>query len=76
MQASVHEAKTHFTRLVARVLAGEDVVVAKNGKPLVRITAFSTHKGERKPGLSTGSATVSEGFDESLSPEILQEFEK
>lgn len=71
----MHEAKTHFSRLVARVLAGEEVIVAKNGDPLVRIVAIAAPDGKRTPGLSRGLIDVHDDFDEPLPNKVLDEFE-
>ncbi len=75
MQVNIHEAKTHFSRLVSKVLSGEEVIVAKNGTPLVRITAISAPNGLRTPGLSKGAADIAVDFDEPLPDEVLREFE-
>ncbi len=48
---NIHEAKTHFSKLLARVLRGEEVVIAKAGKPVARLLPFSvTETAPRKPG--------------------------
>lgn len=75
MQVNVHEAKTHFSRLIARALAGEEVIVAKNGRPLVRLSAIAAPEGERTPGLSMGAATIHDDFDDPLPDDVLQGFE-
>ena len=75
MQVNVHEAKTHFSKLIARALAGEEVIIAKNGTPLVRLTSVNAPAGRRKPGLSKGSAHIADDFDAALPDEILREFE-
>jgi len=75
MQVNMHEAKTHFSRLVTKALAGEEVIVAKNGNPLVRISAISAPEGVRTPGLSKGAAKVAEDFNDPLPDSILNDFE-
>jgi prevent-host-death family protein len=51
---NIHEAKTHLSRLVEEALAGEDIVIARAGKPLVRLVAVSATTGPRKLGALAG----------------------
>ena len=69
---NVHDAKTHLSRLLDRVAQGEEVIIAKSGRPvakLVRVTAEP-----RKPGRLKGRIRVSPDFDEPLPDEILAAF--
>ena len=75
MQVNMHEAKTQFSRLVDRALAGEEVIIAKNGKPIVTLTPLQSTTSSRLPGLSRGKGTIADDFDAPLNPEILREFE-
>jgi prevent-host-death family protein len=75
MQVNIHEAKTHFSQLVERALAGEQVIIAKNGKPVVSLAPLQSTSSSRVPGLSRGKGTISEDFDAPLDPETLKEFE-
>ena len=54
MQVNMYEAKTQFSRLVAKALAGEEVIIAENGKPVVRLTSIVAPQGTRTPGVSPG----------------------
>ena len=54
MQINIHEAKTHFSQIVDRALAGEEVIIAKNGKPLLTLQPIAGKKSHRTPGLSLG----------------------
>ena len=65
---NVHEAKTHLSRLLERVEAGEAVVIARAGKPVARLVPVS-ERAPRKPGLAKGRLT--EAFFEPLPPEEL-----
>ncbi len=48
---NVHEAKTHFSRLIERAYAGEDIIVAKAGKPMVRLVRVEdVPRVKRTPG--------------------------
>jgi prevent-host-death family protein len=69
---NVHEAKTHFSRLVERVHAGEEVVIAKNGKPYARLCPLA-EPPPRRPGLLAGE--VGEAFFDPLPPEELEAWE-
>jgi len=72
---NVHEAKTQFSRLLARVCAGEEVVIAKSGKPLARLVPFEHEIKRRAAGLDRGSFRVPEDFDVPLPPEVMEAFE-
>lgn len=60
----IHEAKTHFSKLVKQVQAGDEVVVESYGKPVVRIVGLEPVAGPRKPGLLAGRIAIKPGFDE------------
>jgi prevent-host-death family protein len=72
---NVHEAKTHFSKLLARVSSGEEIVIAKAGKPVARLVPLAGNLARRAPGSAAGIIHVSDDFDAPL-PEALQvEFE-
>jgi prevent-host-death family protein len=71
---NIHAAKTHLSRLVDEVAAGEEIVIAKAGKPLARLVPFATHREPRRPGLMKGKLWIAEDFDEPLPEEILAAF--
>jgi prevent-host-death family protein len=60
---NIHEAKTHLSRLVERVEAGEEVVIARAGRPVARLVAFKPRTEPRRPGLWRGRVTVAPDFD-------------
>lgn len=69
---NLHEAKTHLSELVGAAAAGEEIVIAKAGKPLARLVPLE--KAEpRRPGLAKGRVT--EAFFEPLSEEELASWE-
>jgi prevent-host-death family protein len=72
---NVHQAKTHFSRLLNRVMAGEEIVIAKAGTPVARLVPISKLP-PRKPGSAKGLITVPPDFDEPLPDEILDAFEQ
>jgi prevent-host-death family protein len=47
---NIHEAKTQFSKLLKRVQLGEEIIIAKAGKPLTRLVPFAAHPLVRKPG--------------------------
>ena len=68
---NMHEAKTQLSKLVARAEAGEDVVIARDGRPAVRLTPVKagTTSGQRLLGAWKGRIWVSDDFDEPM-PEL------
>jgi prevent-host-death family protein len=60
----IYEAKTHFSKLVRRAAAGEEVVIASAGNPVAKLVAYSTLSAARKPGLLAGQIKIQPGFDE------------
>ena len=73
---NIHEAKTHLSRLVEQALGGEDVIIMRSGRALVRLTLIEGAPTPRKLGTAQGDFVVPADFDEPLPPEILAEFEK
>lgn len=63
---NVHEAKTHFSKLLERVLNGEEVIIAKSGKPVARILPVITNIAPRKPGVDKGKVVIRPDFDAPL----------
>ena len=62
---NIHEAKTNLSRLLARVEAGEEVVIARNGKPVARLERVQ-QRGLRQPGRWKGKIEIGESFFEPL----------
>ncbi|HTG58882.1 MAG TPA: type II toxin-antitoxin system prevent-host-death family antitoxin [Terriglobia bacterium] len=62
---NIHEAKTHLSRLVDEAAGGEPFIIAKAGKPLVKVTALDTPSGAqvRRLGFLAGQIAVPEDFD-------------
>lgn len=71
---NIHEAKTHLSRLLKRVEAGDEVVIAKAGKPIARLSPVTT-SGKRMLGLDKGRVFIADDFDAPLPEEILRDFE-
>jgi prevent-host-death family protein len=60
---NIHEAKTHLSKLVDQAAKGEPFVIAKAGKPLVRVTALDTPSAPRRVGFLVGEIAVPDDFD-------------
>ena len=73
---SIHEAKTHLSRLVEQAAAGEPFIIAKSGKPIVKVTAIDTptRAERRRIGFLQGEIDVPQDFDEMGRSEIEQMF--
>ena len=72
---NVHEAKTHLSRLLNRVAAGEEIVIAKGGKPFAVLVPLRGAAAQaRKPGSAKGRIVVREDFDAPLPDELLKGF--
>ncbi|MGY1761535.1 type II toxin-antitoxin system Phd/YefM family antitoxin [Geodermatophilus sp. SYSU D00779] len=61
---NVHEAKTHLSRLLEAVEAGEDVVIARAGKPIARLVPVTVRTEPRTPGAWRGQGWMANDFDE------------
>ena len=80
MQVNVHDAKTNLSKLLAKVEAGEEVVIARHGKPVARLVPAEDAKPERKPGRGTfgsmkGEFELDESFFDPLPEEELRLWE-
>ena len=75
---NIHEAKTHLSRLVEKAARGESFVIAKAGKPMVRVTALDTPVGEecQRIGFLKGRIVVPDDFDEMGREQITEMFEQ
>ena len=60
---NIHEAKTHFSRLVERVEAGEELVIARAGRPVARLVPIAARTEPRMPGLLKGELRLAEDWD-------------
>lgn len=72
---NIHEAKTHFSRLVDRVLQGEEVVIAKAGRPVARLVPLPPRVPRRTPGSARGLVEIGPEFDAPLPDEVRRGFE-
>jgi prevent-host-death family protein len=72
---NVHEAKTHLSRLLDRVAAGEEIVIARAGKPVARLVPYEPPKFERKPDVLRGQIWIADDFNDPLPDDIQRLFE-
>ena len=66
IQVNIHEAKTHLSKLLKRVMNGEEVVIAKAGQPVARLLPYQPQPVPRAPGNDTGKIIIGPDFDEPL----------
>ena len=72
---NLYEAKTHLSKLVERAASGEEIIIAKSGKPLARLTAVAETPGARKSGMWKGKAWIADDFNAPLPEDVLRGFE-
>ena len=71
---NIHEAKTHLSRLVERAASGEEIVIAKAGKPMAKLVPFEARRSRRILGQWKGKVWMADDFDD-LPQEIQVAFE-
>ena len=69
---NIHEAKTHLSRLLRRVMAGEEITICRAGVPVARLTPIRQRLSDRAPGSAQGLLRVETGFDEALPEDVLE----
>jgi prevent-host-death family protein len=75
-EVNVHEAKTHLSQLLARVEAGEEVLISRAGQPIARLVPARKVRGRRRPGRFVGKGRIADDFNAPLAPEVLAGFLK
>jgi prevent-host-death family protein len=75
-KVNIHEAKTHFSRLLAQVRKGEEIIISKSGKPVARLVPFEEKPVRRVPGSAKGGVIIFKDFDAPLPEPILKSFEQ
>jgi prevent-host-death family protein len=71
---NIHEAKTHLSKLIERVRRGEEIVIAKAGKPVARLVPERS-RAARQPGSAKGQIWIADDFDDPLPDDLLDMFE-
>jgi len=72
---TLYQAKTHLSRLVERAAAGEEIIIAKSGRPCARLVPLEDTRGLRVPGKGKGRWRLRRDFDAPLPPEVLRAWE-
>lgn len=70
MEVNIHEAKTHLSRLLERVALGEEVIIAKAGKPVAKLVPIAAARPKFQFGSSKGEFVVPDDFNDPLPKEI------
>ena len=73
-EVTVHQAKTHLSRLLRRVATGEEIVISRSGQPVARLVPVAPPI-DRRLGRDRGLVVIAPDFDDELSPELLEDFE-
>jgi prevent-host-death family protein len=76
VEVNVHEAKTHLSRLLQRVEAGEEVLISRAGRPLARLVPVKAPRARRVPDRDRGKGRVADDFDAPLPAGLLARFAK
>jgi prevent-host-death family protein len=72
---NIHQAKTNFSKLVDAVMHGEEIIIAKAGKPAAKLVPITVTKTKRMPGSLKGKIKISKDFNAPLPNEVLDQFE-
>jgi len=73
---NIHEAKTHLSRFVEQAAAGEEIIIAKAGKPIAKLVPLHPRPQRRKLGIAAGVFTVPDDFDAPLPDDVLRLFDE
>ena len=65
-QVNIHEAKTHFSKLMREVQNGHEIIITKDNKPIAKLVSIEQVTGKRKVGTAKGKVRISEDFDAPL----------
>ena len=72
---NIHEAKTHLSRLLERVEAGEEITIARAGTPIARLVMLEPSAPARRTGFLAGAFNVPDDFDQMAGDELVDLFE-
>lgn len=71
---NIHEAKTQFSKLIEAAIRGEEVIIARAGKPVASLVAIQTSRPERRAGALKGKIKIADDFDAPLPDDIAASF--
>lgn len=72
---NIHEAKTHLSKIVDEVAGGAEVIIAKAGKPMARLSPMHAPTRPKRLGILKGKIEVPDDFDKPLDDEVIADFE-
>jgi prevent-host-death family protein len=75
MSLIIHQAKTQLSRLVELAAGGEEIIIAKSGKPVARLVPYATKGAVRRPGTMRGKIRIKKNFAAPLPTELLNSLE-
>ena len=75
-KVNTHEAKTNFSKLLARVEKGEEIIICKAGHPVARLNPIDERRGTRIPGSAKGKVIIRDDFDAPLPELIMESFQQ
>lgn len=76
VQINIYEAKTTFSKLVKKAIAGEEIIIARSGKPVAKLVPFQKPRLDRIPGSAKGRIFIAQDFDAPLPEDLLKGFNK
>ena len=76
VQVNIYEAKTKFSKLISQAIAGEEIIIAKSGKPVAKLVPFEKPLKDRLPGSAKDKIIIADDFDAPLPEDIIKEFYK
>ena len=71
---NIHEAKTHLSRLIDRIAQGEEIIIAKAGKPVARLVRYQQDRPQRRGGQWKGLVRIGADFDQPLPADMTAAF--
>ena len=75
LKVNIHDAKTHLSKLAEQAGAGEEIIIAKSGRPIARLVPLAQGPAVRRKGLLKGKIKISDDFDKPLPDEVVDLFE-
>jgi len=74
MLVNIHDAKTHFSKFINQALKGDEIIIARDGKPLIRLVPYIEEAQVRRGGQFKGVIQISDDFDAPLPDDVLKLF--
>ena len=75
-RVNIHQAKTHLSKLIERAEAGEEIVIARAGKPAAKLVPVRSTRTRRRLGLLDGKFTIPDDFNAPLTDSVIRAFER